>query len=77
MGAIIAELLFYLFAEIVGGILWVICGLTAVVLLRIMTLNFVGFDSWPPKHSRALVLPDDLSPLVGVLIWVSAIAAYS
>ena len=47
MGAFLAELLFSLFVEIVGWILWIVCSLTAVVLVRIITLNFVGFDSWP------------------------------
>ena len=76
MGAFLAELLFSLFVEIVGWILWIVCSLTAVVLVRIITLNFVGFDSWPPRHSRALVLSDDWSPLVGVLMWGSVIAAF-
>jgi len=61
MAAAIAEILFGFFLEVV-------CHFTAVVLVRLMTFGRVGFECWPPRHPKAIILPDEAAQLIGVII---------
>jgi hypothetical protein len=52
-----------------------VCRSAAVVLVRVVTLNWIGFECWPPKHSRAIVLRDEdaLGIGAGILLLIAIV----
>lgn len=61
MGALIAELLFWLFLEFA-------CHFTAIIFVRLGSFGRMGFECWPPKHPGAIVLRDENAQGIGAII---------